>query len=373
MLCPQPMTISSAGNTHLNHASCHSRKQASQVLPMVDVGPLFHTRTTSQERRRVADQLAQAASEVGFLYIVGHPVKPMTIGNVYAEAARFFALSERTKLDYYIGSSPNHRGYVPVSEKGDYADEKERHYEAFDIGLELPPDDPDYTAHDKLMGPNQWPVLAGFREAVYDYYEQVSALAQTLLRAFEVHLMLPSGYFAQFMRKPIAQMRLLHYLESRQAAPYDAAKDMNMGAHTDYECLTILHQTAPGLQVLNCDDEWVDVPVQEDAYVINIGDLMELWTNGLFKATPHRVVNYGRERYSMPYFCAADYDAVIEPLPSLRVAGRRPRYQAMVAGHHLHGQLLRDFPYLRRRFERGDLRLPFAVPSGNQFERRLAA
>ena len=185
--------------------------------------------------------------------------------------------------------------------------------------------------------------------------------------------MLPSGYFAQFMRKPIAQMRLLHYLESRQAAPYDAAKDMNMGAHTDYECLTILHQTAPGLQVLNCDDEWVDVPVQEDAYVINIGDLMELWTNGLFKATPHRVVNYGRERYSMPYFCAADYDAVIEPLPSLRVAGRRPRYQAMVAGHHLHGQLLRDFPYLRRRFERGDLRLPFAVPSGNQFERRLAA
>ena len=387
MHCPQPETVRFSVDKYLNNNVFHSKNELSSGLPIVDIEPLFHAKARRHDHRRVADKLAQAAADVGFLYITGHPIKTRTIRNVYAEAARFFALPESTKLNHYIGASLNHRGYVPVSEKGDYADEKKRHYEAFDLALELPPEDPDYDSHEKLMGPNQWPELHGFQETVYDYYEQVSVIAQSLLRAFEIHLMLPAGYFAQFMRKPIAQMRLLHYQQSDQRASAKRFSkrtskpamdsDMNMGAHTDYECLTVLHQTAPGLQVLNSADEWVNVPVYDDAYIINIGDMMELWTNGLFKATPHRVVHYGHERYSIPYFCATDYDAVIEPLPSFRVKQHRSavgvRYKPIVGGHHLHGQLLRDFPYLRRRFERGELKLPFAVPDGNLFEGRLAA
>ena len=81
----------------------------------------------------------------------------------------FLRSATRRKLDYYIGKSSNHRGYVPFTEKGDYADEVNRSYEAFDLGLELPVDDPDYLAGNRLLGPNVWPDLPGFRETVSQY------------------------------------------------------------------------------------------------------------------------------------------------------------------------------------------------------------
>lgn len=347
------------------------------VLPTVNIEPLYHSKASQADKRKVAEELAKAAAEVGFLYIVGHQIKASRRNAVYEQAARFFALPEHQKLQCYIGNSPNHRGYVPITEKGNYADEKKRHYEAFDLALDLSPDDSDYYSHHKLLGSNVWPALPGFQDQVYSYYRQVSDLAQTLLRGFEIALHAPKYHFAQFMQKPISQLRLLHYLENPEIAAKAATDmgDMNMGAHTDYECLTLLHQAAPGLQVLNRDNQWLDVPVKDDAYIINLGDMMEVWSNGLFKATPHRVVNYGHERYSMPFFCAADYDAVIEPVPSLKVAAKKPKppYQPLIAGHHLHGQLVRDFPYLQKRIDSGQFKPEFTVPKNNIFEHRLAA
>lgn len=314
------------------------------VLPEIDISPLRSGEKSNW--KAVADQMGAAAREVGFFYIVNHGITPQKIEAAYKAAETFFGLPDDIKRRYYIGDSLNHRGYVPFSEKGDYADEKSRNYEAFDLALDLPHDDPDYLAGNLLLGPNIWPELKGFREAIGDYYSAVAEIGLKICASLEMHLGLPVGELTQQMTKPISQLRLLHYVRASDAID---TSSVNMGAHTDYECLTLLHQRQKGLQVMTKEDDWVDVPVKPHAYVVNIGDMLEAWSNGNFRATPHRVLNLSRERFSMPYFVAANYDAVIKPFDSLVTPNNPAKYEGFTAGLHLERMLLRDFPYLRDR------------------------
>ncbi|MGI9333657.1 MAG: isopenicillin N synthase family dioxygenase [Gammaproteobacteria bacterium] len=343
-------------------------REPAASLPVIDVSPLLGT--NERRKRDVAEEIGAAARDIGFFCIRNHGIERELIERAYQHAAYFFELPESQKLAYYIGHSSNHRGYVPFTEKGDYADEgTRRRYEAFDLALDLANSDPACHAGNPLLGPNVWPHIIGFREAIQTYYNSVRALGETMCRAFELHLGLPQSYFQQFMRKPTSQLRLLHYIENQDAAN---EADMNMGAHTDYECFTILHQSQPGLQVMDSNNEWIDCVPPEDAFTINIGDMMEVWTNGVFKSTVHRVVNSSKERYSMPFFVAADFDAPITPVaPAVHMSGRPP-CASFIAGHHLLRQLIRDFPYLSERHRSGDLTLPFQPPQDNPFETRIA-
>jgi isopenicillin N synthase-like dioxygenase len=164
--------------------------------------------------------------------------------------------------------------------------------------------------------------------------------------ALEMFLKLPKGAITGQMTKPVSQLRLLHYVRPELTKDHSS---VNMGAHTDYECLTLLHTRNEGLQVMTQADHWIDVPVDHSAYVVNIGDMLEAWTNGILRSTPHRVVNRSRERFSMPYFVAANHDTVIRPFPQLVAENRPAKYEPFQAGTHLERMLLRDFPYLRQR------------------------
>ena len=360
------MTVTTHLST-INNTSAGCTSTPSQ-LPIIDISPLYRRNIT--DRKRIAEAIAEAAADVGFFYIVGHPVSQQQIAGVYSQAERFFYQSLEVKNHYHIARSRNHRGYVPQSERGNYDDEQQRLYEAFDLALDLPSSRLNDTSGNCLVGPNVWPTLDGFRDEVYGYYRSVAAIGETLCRAFEIHLRLAPGYFRQFMKQPLSQLRLIHYLENN--CPTDTA-NMQMGAHTDYEALTILHQRSGGLQVMDREGNWLTAPPIEGAYAVNIGDMMEAWTNGLFVATPHRVVNTGAERFSMPYFAAADFDATIEPVPGTVSSSRPSAYPAFKAGHHLLGQLVRDFGYLKRRYDAGQLPLPAIPTVSSQFERRLSA
>ncbi len=350
-------SASSSSSSRAREASAKSD------LPIVDVSPLLRGGRTAQ--RRVADALGEAAEEFGFFYLAGHGIEQGLIDAVYAQAAAWFSRPLEEKLACYIGRSRNHRGYVPQSEQGIYEDEGARHYEAFDLALDLPADDPDVARGHYLLGPNVWPSQAGFRETVGTYYNRLSMLGDLVSGAFERYLGAPSGAFRRAMTKPTSQLRLLHYIEHEGA---QSTTDVNMGAHTDYECFTILHQGAPGLQVLDKQNRWIDAPAIPGTFAVNLGDMLETWSNGRLRSTVHRVVSNGSERFSLPFFVAANYDAVVEPLPNLVPRDERPAYRPIVAGHHLLGQLLRDFPYLRDRYLRGALKLPFAIPESNPFE-----
>jgi isopenicillin N synthase-like dioxygenase len=319
------------------------------ALPVIDIAPLIHG--NDADKAVVATQLGDAARHVGFMYLTGTGIGQSLVDSLQAAAARFFALPFDKKMAVYIGNSTNHRGYVPEGEEvfaGGGVDKKE----AYDLSLELPADDPRYLAGNPLLGPNQWPDLPGFADDVTAYYSAVFELGRLVLRGFALALGRPETYFDHYVTEPPSQLRLLHYPED-----LDAVDRLGIGAHTDYECFTILKPTAPGLEVLNGAGVWIDAPPVPDAFVLNIGDMLELWTNGEFVATTHRVRKVTSERYSFPLFFSVDYDTVVEPLPEF-VTPERPARAPLIAGEHLHAQTAQSFTYLRNRLAEGDLRLP---------------
>lgn len=330
-------------------------------LPLISVAAL-HSGDPAPIRI-VADAIGRAARRYGFFRICDHGIDLALIEATYDAARRFFRRPDAVKRRYYIAMSSNHRGYVPFTEKGDYPDEVHRSYEAFDLGLDLPADDRDYLAGNRMLGPNVWPDVGGFRRAVTTYYDRISRLGRLVCAALEMHLGLPPGAMTDQMSKPISQLRLLHYVRGAATTNH---KSVNMGAHTDYECLTLLHTRNEGLQVMTQDDAWIDVPADPNVLVVNIGDMLEAWTGGLLRSTPHRVLNLSPERFSMPYFVAANHDTMIAPFPQLVRPGAATEYEPFLAGAHLERMLVRDFPYLRDATPR---RAAKAVD--NPFERRM--
>jgi isopenicillin N synthase-like dioxygenase len=318
-------------------------------VPVVDVSSLRSADRANRER--VAGEIGKAAREVGFLYISGAGVEEELFDRLLAATKEFFALPLEVKMRSYIGLSTCHRGYVPVGEEGVEAGKPDLK-EAFDTALDLPADDPDHLGGNPMLGPNTWPELPGFAEAVTAYYHAVLDVGCRLLWAFAVALGEDPETFSRHATKTPSQLRLVHY-------PYnpDAADGQGIGAHTDYECFTLLKPTAPGLEVLNGAGEWIDVPPLPGTFVVNIGDMLELWTNGAFVATSHRVRKVVEERYSFPLFFNVDYHTEVKPLPQFASRGDKVR-PTLRAGEHLFAQTAQSFAYLRSRIDSGELVLP---------------
>jgi isopenicillin N synthase-like dioxygenase len=318
-------------------------------VPVVDVSGLCSADRT--ERERVAAEIGRAASEVGFFYISGAAIDDALFDRLLAATKEFFALPLEEKMRCYIGLSKCHRGYVPVGEEGVESGTPDLK-EAFDTALDLPTDDPDYLAGNPMLGPNTWPDLPGFAHAVTAYYQAVLEVGHRLLWAFAVALGEDPDTFSRHASKTPSQLRLVHY-------PYnpDAEDGQGIGAHTDYECFTLLKPTAPGLEVLNGAGEWIDVPPLPDTFVVNIGDMLELWTNGAFVATSHRVRRVAEERYSFPLFFNVDYYTEVKPLPQFASRDGKER-PTLWAGEHLFAQTAQSFAYLRNRIDSGELVLP---------------
>ncbi|MBB3861529.1 isopenicillin N synthase-like dioxygenase [Novosphingobium hassiacum] len=317
------------------------------VLPLVDISRL--TSSLLEDRLAVARELDQACAEVGFLYIKGDQFDPALFDRLVARAKAYFACDDATKMASYIGLSKNHSGYVPAGEEqfvGGTDDLKE----AYDVNL-------DYTATDgrrPLLGPNLWPDMPGFREDALAYYDHVSGIGRQLFACFALALGLPDDHFEAVRKHPPSQLRMIHY-------PLDEhAEDRpGMGAHTDYECFTLLFATAPGLQIVNKQGQWIDVPLIEGTMIMNIGDMMEIMSNGRYIATRHRVKMVREERYSFPLFQACDYDHVVAPI----IGGESSsKYGALKSGDHLFAQTAQTFGYLKRRLASGEVALKDPVP-----------
>jgi isopenicillin N synthase-like dioxygenase len=324
-----------------------STHTAFKKLPLVDVTLLFSD--DYAERKIAAKALKKAAREAGFLYITGHGIPKNLIENLISRTQQYFAQSLEGKMQDYIGHSKNHSGYVPEGEE-QYLDAKPDLKEAYDVGFDLH----DPTKFRPMLGPDRWSSFPGFKQDVKAYYDAVFALSNVLFRGFALALDLPEDSFTKLITAPPSQLRLVHYPFSSDA-PEDRP---GIGAHTDYECFTILLATADGLEVQNGAGEWIDAPVIEDAFVINIGDMMEVLSNGYFISTMHRVRKVKQERYSFPLFCACDYDTVIKPMESLLSLDNPSRYEPVICGEHLYAQTMQTFSYLKKRLEDGTLSLP---------------
>jgi len=166
-----------------------------------------------------------------------------------------------------------------------------------------------------MHGPNLFPVRpAGMRDAVLEYMAAVTEVGQLVLRAIALGLGLEDTWFERHLTTdPLVLFRIFHY------PPTPPDRDgWGVGEHTDYGLITLLgHDGTEGLDVRSSGG-WVSVPADPEAFVVNIGDMLERMTGGLYRSTPHRVRNAGtRGRLSFPLFLDPAWDAEILPVPSI--------------------------------------------------------
>jgi isopenicillin N synthase-like dioxygenase len=313
------------------------------AIPLIDLAPFLHG--TPDDRRHVATQIGDAAKTIGFFYITNHGISDTLVENTYAAAKIFFALPPAQKSEIAIERSACHRGWFTVGgENLDPAKQKSAGdlKEGIKIGRDLAPDHPLVLAKTPLHGPNQWPSLPGWRAAMQTYYDAMEQLGRELLHAFALALAIPETFFDAHLTAPMTTLGPLHY--PPQTGRITEAQ-LGAGAHTDYGCLTILAQDAAGgLQVRTKSGAWIDAPPIPNTFVVNIGDMMERWTNGVFTSTPHRVINTsGRERYSLPFFFDPDFNTPVICLDSCR--GDGPKHPPTTAGQHLLDMINASFTY----------------------------
>jgi isopenicillin N synthase-like dioxygenase len=315
-------------------------------IPLIDIAPFLHG--NAPERATVARRIGEACRNIGFFYIVNHGVPAELVARVYAESKRFFDLPATQKAKIAIEKSACHRGYFMLGgENLDPAKQKQAGdlKEGIKIGRDLGADHPLVQAKTPLHGPNQWPAnLPGWRETMQEYYEAMEALGRQLMRAFALALDLETTYFDRWLNSPMTTLGPLHYPPQKG---HITEAQLGAGAHTDYGCLTMLAQDdAGGLQVRNASRQWIDAPPVPDSFVVNIGDMMERWTNGVFTSTRHRVINIsGRERYSLPFFFDPDYNAEVVCLETCLRPGEVRKYPPTTAGQHLLDMINASFTY----------------------------
>ncbi len=304
-------------------------------FPVIDVGPLRSARI--EDRAAVAEALGQACREVGFFYAAGHGIPDAILEAAFAASREFFALPREAKEALSIKRSPHNRGYVEM--EGERLDETKPGdlKEAFNIGLDLPPDHPDILAGRPFRGPNLWPDLPGWREAALAYFDAAWGLGRLLHRGFALDLGIEEAFFEDKLDAPLATLRLLHYPAHRGPA---AEGQAGAGEHTDYgDVTTLATDGVPGLQVRDRSGRWLDAPSVEGAFVCNIGDCLMRWTNDVYVSTPHRVGLPGRDRYSIAFFLDPNPDAQVAVLPTCMGPGRPAKYPPTTGAAHLKSRL----------------------------------
>ncbi len=269
-------------------------------------------------RAQMAGDLDRICRETGFLVLTGHGVPIGAIEGIWAAVNGFFAQTPAQKAAVSPAFDGAPYGWIgPLKEALAASQGVETPpdlKESFNGGPPGVPDGASADARAFCYQPTPYPDLDGFRGAWDAYYEQMEALAARIMVAFAAALKLPDGFFSPHISTPISALRALNYPATGDVAEADQQR---AGAHTDYGTLTILLPQAGvgGLQVQR-DGEWIDVPAPEDAFVINIGDLMARWTNDDWVSTLHRVVAKPNQpaRKSLAYFHQPDWDAEIVPL-----------------------------------------------------------
>lgn len=273
-------------------------------LPIISLSEL--EKASPEEIKKLYD----VCYEHGFFYLKEHGVSPEIINQTIEASRKFFELPEDVKLNYrqelqkvYPKTS---RGYVPLY--GEFLN-KEIGFdpkEIFDLGIERP------LSEKPFIGPTVIPddsVAPGFASSHYQLQNEImTKVSPKLLKGLALALGLEANWFDQYFTEPTLIQRTIYYPAGMGKA----------GKHTDNGIFTVLIQEyfpQPSLRV-HTKDEWIDAPCIEDAFVINLGDMLQMWTKGLFVSTPHEVIHRNSEatRISIPLFVYPNIDAIIEPL-----------------------------------------------------------
>ncbi len=282
-----------------------SRRLAFKEIPIIDLSLL----ASGKEDHKTVDDIGKACRDVGFIYIKNHGIPKQLIDNMLIAGKEFFGKpavrKEEVLLDQRI------RGYLPLGYRSYEGEsiEATSNQEGFWIGPDRP-----LKSDNRLDGPNLWPKNSEpLKESMEAYYQAVTDLAIALQTVFALALGLPGSFFRDLFLDQSSLLKINHY------PPQDnptTVSNIGVVPHSDEGGFTILWQdNNGGLEVESKGGEWVVAPPIEETFIINLGDTMQIWTNGEFSSTPHRVINRsGVDRYSIPFFVSPRWDVPVKPL-----------------------------------------------------------
>ncbi len=307
------------------------------TIPLLDLQVLHLNE--KQGMRELDKAFGNVYRDVGFAYIYNHGIDNNLIGELFSTSKQFHALPLKTKMEVELNHL--HRGYIPINTSTDVGSKLARvtkPNQSASFMMMREDEAGSYGDEEYLAGPNQWPDLFGLRETLTLYHESMAELAHALIGVAFRSINVDPHEMLQAFQRPTTWLRPLHYPSvevNGDAELYGSAP------HTDFGCLTILAQDeVGGLQVQATSGEWLDVPYKEGTFVINVGDMLHRWSNGLLRSTPHRVINRsGEERYSCPFFYDPNVATNISPLEACSSVSNPKRLATLNFGEFLKQQL----------------------------------
>lgn len=274
-----------------------------------------------------AQDIHKACTSIGFFRLANHGVSEELLHKVFEASKHFFSQPLEVKNLVNKRVSNAYRGYCEIGAETLDKDKGGDIKECYDLGIEGVED-----PSNKLLCPNLWPDLDGFKEVMEEYFNAMHELSCRLLKVVAQSLSLEDEFFTKHMDSPGSLVRLICYPEDSKAG---------CGEHQDYGCMTIVAQDdVGGLQVKTKQGEWIDIENIPNTFVVNIGDLMARWTDDLYISTPHRVICNGtNERYSIPFFVE----------PNFHTPVFSNKYPDTTAGEYMLGRLQSTYLELEKK------------------------
>ena len=299
------------------------------MIPTIDAAAMLRGEPETLESVRVC------AEETGFMIVEGTAITPAQVRKVIAAYRAFFHRPEAEKDAVNMVRTGSNRGWGPAKSEQVNPEANPDFKEVFDCGFALPPGDT--QAHLSVYAPNLWPAKpAGFRDTIEGYYAQALRVSLDILHAVAQVIGAPPDYFDDKFDRPMALLRGNFY---PQRPDWAGARDFGIAAHTDYGCLTLLAMDGtPGLEVRKRGGGWIPVCAPVGEFVINFGEMLEMWTDKRVVATPHRVVGGSHERLSIPLFYNPNADTNVAPVGSGRVIRAMDHLQKRYDDTYLHLQ-----------------------------------
>jgi isopenicillin N synthase-like dioxygenase len=307
----------------------------SAAIPNLNIGALFSG--DSVARSQLAEEIRKACKSPGFFYVHATNVADELIESTLQASRAFFGTDDDgpVKRNVHNRLADGMKGWGPIYGEPSYQKNTVSHVESFDIGQQLTQDQCDELG----VAPNIWPDLPGFESTVLEYSDAVTRLGRAISEVISELLEMPADFINRNSGIGAPRtMRLLHYPENN--AP-DDGRNVGIAAHTDFECFTIMNQTAAGLELTDAQGQWCQAPSDIGTFTIILGDMTEHLSNGKFRATGHRVVNTYWARYSLILFFALDEDFEVSPLPQFVTPDKSAAYEPVKQGAHIAAELAR--------------------------------
>lgn len=278
---------------------------------------------------RSVDVIRCACTETGFFYVDMTSSMRNAIDATLFQMGRFFSISDCDPRKQNARQENRDYGWVPKYSEPAYQPGTVSSLEAFDFGL----------ASVEGSDPGVWPLLPEYRADLSHCWAEFTALSDALLEVVARAAGMTPGFLSERCNsRSLNTMRLLHYAADTATSSED---EVGISAHTDFECITLLYQTASGLELLDVNGRWLDAPARDGRIVVLLGDMLECWTNGVFKATGHRVRKTIEQRFSIVLFVAANEFIEVAPQPQFVSADAPSRYTPITQAQHIENEVRR--------------------------------